>query len=124
MNATRTSKAQGKPASAPRRKPAKTDWAALRQMSDEEAEARARADQDNPPSTPRQLARMKRVALAKRIRWSLGLSQQEFADRYGIPLGTLRDWEQHRSEPDQSALSYLKAIASEPEAIAKALENA
>jgi len=29
----------------------------------------------------------------------LQLTQEEFAPRYHIPLGTLRDWEQGRAEP-------------------------
>ncbi len=102
----------------------KTDWHALSEMSDEEVDQRALGDPDNPPSTPEQLRRMKRISFAKRVRLNLGLSQVEFADRYGIPVGTLRDWEQHRSEPDQAALSYLKAINAEPEIVAKALESA
>ena len=37
---------------------------------------------------------------AKIIRRALGLSQEEFAARYRIPIGTLRDWEQGRTTPD------------------------
>ena len=36
--------------------------------------------------------------------------------------GTLRDWEQHRSKPDQAAESYLKVIAKNPKAVMKALD--
>lgn len=58
---------------------------------------------------------------AKRARIASGRSQTEFARDYGIPLGTLRHWEQGRVEPDAAALSYLKAIAAEPDAVAAAL---
>jgi len=51
----------------------------------------------------------------------LTLTQEEFASRYGIPLGTLRDWEQGRTEPDATAKAYLKVIAAEPDAAAGAL---
>jgi putative transcriptional regulator len=44
---------------------------------------------------------MKRTPQAKIIRRALELTQEEFAARYHIPLGTLRDWEQDRTEPDQ-----------------------
>ena len=64
---------------------------------------------------------MKRVPRAKIIRRALGLSQEEFAARYRIPLGTLRDWEQGRSEPDQPARAYLEVIAAEPKVTANAL---
>ncbi len=37
----------------------------------------------------------------------------EFAERFRIPIGTLRDWEQRRSEPDQAAQAYLKVIATD-----------
>jgi hypothetical protein len=41
--------------------------------------------------------------------------------RYHIPLGTLRDWEQRRAEPDKTALAYLRVIGAEPERAARAL---
>ena len=80
-------------------------------------------DPENPPSTPEQLKRMRRVSLAKHLRFKFGLTQEEFAGRYHIPIGTLRDWEQHRSEPDAAANAYLHAIAGDPVAVAKALEK-
>ena len=56
------------------------------------------------------------------MRRALGLTQEEFAARYRIPLGTLRDWEQGRSEPDQPARAYLTVIARDPEGVRRALE--
>ena len=79
-------------------------------------------DPDNPPLTEVQLAGMKRISPAKALRFRLSLSQQEFAARYQIPIGTLRDWEQHRSEPDAPARAYLKVIAADPEWVAEKLE--
>jgi putative transcriptional regulator len=78
------------------------------------------AGSDFPPLTKAELAKLRPVSLAKTVRWKLGLSQADFAKRYKIPLGTLRDWEQHQSEPDQAAKSYLTAIEAEPTKIAKA----
>ncbi len=100
------------------------DWAKADALTDEEVIARALTDPDNPPSTPEQLARARRVSLAKFTRFKLGLSQEEFARRFGIPVGTLRDWEQHRAKPDQAAESYLKVIAKNPDAVANALAAA
>ena len=97
------------------------DWAAFDAMTDEEAHEAALSDPDCQPSTPEQLARMKRVAPAKRIRHALGLSQEAFAERFRIPLGTLRDWEQHRREPDQAAQAYLKVIEHSPKVVEAAL---
>ena len=59
---------------------------------------------------------------AKTLRRALGLRQEEFAGRYHIPIGTLRDWEQGRSEPDQPARAYLTVIARDPEGVRRALE--
>jgi putative transcriptional regulator len=59
----------------------------------------------------------------KIIREALKLTQEEFAARYRIPLGTLRDWEQSRKTPDQTAQAYLIVVASAPEVVAKALEG-
>jgi putative transcriptional regulator len=51
----------------------------------------------------------------------LDLTQEEFAARYHIPLGTLRDWEQGRAEPDQPTRAYLALIAHDPEYVNRAL---
>src|SRR5262249_15532991 len=81
----------------------------MRPMPEEEIEAAAMSDPDNPPLTEKQLRRMKRVPRVRTLRRALGLSQEEFAARFQIPLGTLCDWEQGRTEPDQPARAYLKA---------------
>jgi len=57
----------------------------------------------------------------KRIRKKLGLSQTKFADRFGINVKTLRDWEQGRRVPDGSARAYLCVIDKEPDAVSRAL---
>jgi putative transcriptional regulator len=97
------------------------DVAPLRAMTETEIEQAALADPDNPPITEEQLRTMKRRPRAFIIRRALDLTQEEFANRYGIPLGTLRDWEQGRTEPDATAKAYLKVIALEPETVAGAL---
>jgi putative transcriptional regulator len=65
---------------------------------------------------------MKKTPRLKIIRRALGLTQEEFATRFQIPLGTLRDWEQGAAEPDQTARSYLKAIAGDAAAVHRALQ--
>jgi putative transcriptional regulator len=80
-------------------------------------------DPENPPLTAAELGAMRRVAPIKRIRWRLGLSQAEFASRFEIPIGTLRDWEQGRSEPDGPARAYLKVIGSNPAVVSRALRG-
>ena len=101
--------------------PDRTDRARIDAMTDKETEANALSDPDNPPRTEEQISRGRRISPAKHLRFRLGLTQEEFAARYQIPLGTLRDWEQHRAEPDQAARAYLKVIAKDPEFVAAAL---
>jgi putative transcriptional regulator len=81
-------------------------------------------DIDNKPLTDADLKRMKRTPQAKIIRRALNLSQEEFADQFQIAIGTLRDWEQNRAEPDGAAKAYLKVIARDPDAVRRALEVA
>ena len=94
----------------------------MRQMTDEEVEAAALSDPDARPLNEEDFARMKRVPRVKTLRRALRLTQEEFASRYRIPLDTLRDWEEGRSEPDQTARAYLKVIAVEPEMVVRALQ--
>ncbi|MGI8398653.1 transcriptional regulator [Rhizobium sp. SA279] len=100
-----------------------TEWVRLHAMTDEEAETNALADPDNPSLSAEQLAAAPRMPRIKIIRRALRLTQEEFSARYHIPLGTLRDWEQSRSEPDQPARAYLKVIAVAPEGTAAALRK-
>ena len=58
---------------------------------------------------------------AKAIREKLGLTQVAFAERFHIPVATLRDWEYRRRNPDQAASAFLKVIAKSPRTVAKAL---
>ncbi len=58
------------------------------------------------------------------IRRYLGLSQREFANRYGFSVRALQDWEQHRRMPDRSARILLKIIEMRPEAVEEVLETA
>ncbi len=93
----------------------------LRPMSAEEVMAAALSDPDAQPLTPDDFKRMRRTPRVKIIRRALGLTQEEFAARFRIPLGTLRDWEQGAAEPDTCARAYLTVIARNPKAVAEAL---
>src|SRR5438874_6538972 len=94
----------------------------MRPMTEAEIHAAALADPDAQPLSEERIARMKRVPRVRTLRRALGLTQEEFAARYHIPIGTLRDWEQGRSEPDQPARAYLKVIAGDPDGVRRALE--
>ena len=60
----------------------------------------------------------------KAIRGRLGLTQQQFATRFGFNITTLRHWEQGRRVPDGTARAYLRVIDREPQAVQKALRVA
>jgi putative transcriptional regulator len=76
------------------------------------------------PLTDADLKRMKRTPQAKVIRRALKLTQEEFAEQFHIPIGTLRDWEQERNAPDKAAQAYLRVIAKDPDAVRRALGSA
>jgi putative transcriptional regulator len=97
------------------------DWASFDAMSEAERHAAALADPDAQPLTPQDLSRLRRTPHARVIRRALQLSQEEFAARFHIPLGTLRDWEQGRKDPDAAARAYLTVIGRNPTAVSEAL---
>ena len=99
------------------------DWSAVDALTEEQVHAAALADPDAQPLTEERLAKMRRVPRTKSIRRALGVSQEEFAARHHIPIGTLRDWEQGRFEPDAAARAYLTVIAGAPDIVRRALER-
>jgi putative transcriptional regulator len=103
-------------------KKTKQNWSKFDAMSDQDKRAAALSDPDALPLSDEDMKRMRQTPQAKIIRRALKLSQEEFAAVYQISIGTLRDWEQNRSEPDKAARAYLKVIAREPEIVRKALE--
>ena len=96
------------------------DWSAVDAMTDDEIEAAALSNPDAQPLSEEALARARRGPHPRFVRMRLRLSQEEFAERYQIPLDTLRDWETHKTHPDDVARAYLKAILADPEGVARA----
>src|SRR5271156_4995578 len=99
----------------------KHDWSRLDSMTEEQRRAASLADPDAQPLSDADMNRMSMTPRLKIIRRALGLTQEEFAARFQIPLGTLRDWEQGAKQPDQAARAYLRAIAGDPVAVQRAL---
>nr|WP_295738892.1 helix-turn-helix domain-containing protein [uncultured Acidocella sp.] len=62
--------------------------------------------------------RAQRARLVRITRTKLGLSQPEFAARFMVPVGTLRDWEQARVTPPDFAIAYVRVIAAQPDMVA------
>jgi putative transcriptional regulator len=90
-------------------------------IADAEAMAAALSDTDAPPMMPDELARMRRLPDIKALRARLGMTQEQFAQAYRLPLGTVRDWEQGRTRPDAPALVLLAVIEREPEVARRVL---
>ena len=55
------------------------------------------------------------------IRKRLKLSRQKFADRFGLDVRALQEWEQGRRVPDRAARVLLTVIDREPESVVRAL---
>jgi len=104
-----------------RRPRRETEWSRLDAMTAEQRHAAAMADPDAQPLRPEDRKRMKRTPQVKVIRRAFDMSQEELAAQFHIPVGTLRDWEQGRKEPDAAAKAYLRVIASAPDVVRKAL---
>jgi len=100
------------------------DWSRADAMTEAERLEAALSDPDAQPLTPEALTSMKRTPQARIIRRALGLSQEEFAEQFRIPLGTLRDWEQGRKAPDAAARAYLSVIGAIPAAVAQVFQGA
>ncbi len=100
------------------------DWRRADAMTDAQIHAAALADPDAQPLSPERIKRMRRTPQVRVIRRALGLSQEDFSARFRIPLGTLRDWEQARKDPDSAARAYLMVIARNPKAVIDALQPA
>lgn len=58
------------------------------------------------------------------IRTKLGMTQEEFAARFGFSVNTLRHWEHGRRQPEGPTRAYLLVIDRAPRAVEKALRAA
>ena len=105
------------------KQPPRTNWDAFDSMSEEARHRAALSDPDAPPATEAQLARARRVPSVGALRKKLNLTQEEFAARFHLPLGTVRDWEQGAHRPDKAAQVLLRVIAKDPDAVVRALES-
>ena len=104
---------------APRR-----DWTRFDGMTEAERHSAAVGDPDAQPLTAEDMKHLRRTPQVRVIRRALKLSQEAFSERFHIPLGTLRDWEQGRKDPDAAARAYLTVIGRNPFAVTEALHTA
>jgi putative transcriptional regulator len=79
------------------------------------------ADPEDFDVTAEAMDRAQRTRLIRTVRTRLDLSQAEFARRFRVPIGTLRDWEQARSTAPDFAVAYVRVIMLYPEMVAQAV---
>lgn len=79
------------------------------------------ADAEDFDVTSEAMDRAQRARLIRRTRTALGLSQTEFASRFRVPVGTLRDWEQARATAPDFAVAYVRVIGLHPDMVALAV---
>ena len=108
----------------------KVDWQRVAATTDREIAKQIAADPDTAPVfSARELGRAKRVVPppaaedVRAIRRRLGLTQSQFAARYGFSVETIRNYEQGHRRPAGPARVLLKVIASEPDAVTRALQR-
>jgi len=99
----------------------KSEAARLNSLTDDELTAAAESDPDNLPLDDRTLARLRRPLDVKAIRKGLNLTQQQFAQEFGLELRTVQDWEQGRVMPTGASRTLLKVIELDPNAVRRAL---
>src|SRR5205085_11203559 len=87
----------------------RTDWARVDAISEAEIERQAAFDDAE--------AAKDAAAWVRRVRRRAGLSQAEFARRIGIPIVTVRGWEQGKLVPQGAARALLRVIDRVPEAV-------
>lgn len=104
--------------------PFTADWSRIDAMTDDEVMTAALCDPDAQPSTPEQLATARRAVNVQALRERLGLSQEQFAARFGLSAADVRDWEERVSLPSLAARTLLRVIDRDPDAVARALEKA
>jgi putative transcriptional regulator len=101
----------------------KEELARLDAMTEEEINAAADSDPDNPPLTEEELQKMADVQFIRSVRESTGLSQAKFAEAYRINPARFRDLEQGRTRPDSALRAYLTVIAQRPDVVTACLAS-
>jgi putative transcriptional regulator len=108
-------------ARAARRPPAEQAAFRRRMAATTEAEIRRHMIEDG--EDPHAAPRFERPVLPREVRAKLGLTQIGFAALLGVPVATLRNWEQNRFVMEPAAQALLKVIDREPEAALRALRD-
>jgi putative transcriptional regulator len=98
----------------------KVDRARLDATTEDDIRRHMIEDGEDPDAEP---PNFERVVLPQDVRKKLGMTQTRFAELLGVPVGTLRNWEQNRFVLEPAARTLLKLIDREPEAALRALRG-
>jgi putative transcriptional regulator len=82
------------------------------------------ADPNDPEDFDVSVAGLERAHMGRRfrrLRHKLGMTQDQFATTYGIPLASLRQYEMARYMPPPATRAYLKVIEAEPEVVRRVI---
>ncbi|WP_298282103.1 helix-turn-helix domain-containing protein [Novosphingobium sp.] len=80
----------------------------------------------DPQNSNVSVAGIKRALMGRKVRelrQKLGMSRQEFAEAYGIPLMSIRQYEIGRYMPPRAIRAYLRVIEAEPEKVRRVIEG-
>jgi putative transcriptional regulator len=100
-------------------KPSRMDHAKVAATTEADIASHMIEDGEDPESPLRD----ENIVSPAAIRKNLGMSQSVFADTLGIPVATLRNWEQNRVMMDASTIALMRIIAHEPDAAIRALRR-
>ena len=79
------------------------------------------ADPNDPEDFDVSVAGLERAHMIRVLRYDLGMTQEEFAKTYGIPLANIRQYEIGRHMPPPAVRAYLKVIRAEPEVVKRVM---
>lgn len=101
------------------------DPSMMRATTDDDIARQISADPDLAPeladANPADFVVRDNAIDVRALRLEMGLTQEQFAHDFGVNIWTLRDWENHRREPEGPAQTLLKVIAKRPDAVRAAL---
>ncbi len=102
-------------------KPGRVDWAKVDATTEEDI-SRHRIEDGEGPAAPER-APSEPAILAQAVRLKLDLSQPQFAALLGVPVATLRNWEQGRVWPDPAAMTLLLLVHDDPALLTERLRR-
>ncbi len=103
----------------------RVDWARVKGTTDQDIDKMIASDAEAAPDMARgrdwRRVLMPRVPDVQAIRRRLGVSQSEFATRFGFSVRTVQEWEQGRALPDRPARILLRVIEKSPKTVERAV---